>query len=311
MTMTLDECVGEVLNHLTGLDLHYVPELDRYRSITKHLNRALRLVSIEHEWSYFSAIEEVGRVSAGQEKLYIRGSRRPRIILDDSLRLVDNENNIFMWAFFLPRESLHKHRGRTGLWVSHTRNELSFSRPISERESGLRALIPVMREPREFSVPATRESVEELITPPSPLPEGAELIQLRNFHNPDIVEEWVSIPGLPPYEYDNPEQSLGKQNYTLEEVREQLLDFPHPDLIILKAAHLYAQSDPVSQPRAQTLEAQYKDVYYSLVERDTNHTDNTYVNDYHVPIQSSLRGNPYGGPHTHPHSDERNFYNYR
>lgn len=311
MTMTLDECVGEVLNHLTGLDLHYIPELDRYRSITKQLNRALRLLATEHEWSHYSAVEDMGTVSAGQESIHLRSSRRPRIITDDSVRLVDDKNNIHMWAFYLPRESLHKHRGRTGLWVAQTRNELTFSRPISSREDGLRAMVPVMRPPREFIQPATRENLEDLTTPPLPLPEGAELIQLRNFHNPDIVEEWVSIPGLPPYEFSNPEASLAQQEYTPAAIKTQVLDFPYPDLVILRAAFQYAQTDPVMQPRVQTLEGQYKDVFYNLVERDTNHTDNTYVNDYHVPIQSSLSGNPYRGPHAHPHSDERNYYNYR
>jgi len=33
--LTLDEAVAEVLGLLTGLDLTYEPELDRYRAITR------------------------------------------------------------------------------------------------------------------------------------------------------------------------------------------------------------------------------------------------------------------------------------
>lgn len=307
--MTLDDAVGEVLNHLTGLDLHYVAELDRYRAIARTLNRALRLVSTEHEWSQYSAVEDLGAVTTGQTKIHLRSTVRPRIQLDDCLRLVDQNNCIHTWAYFLPRDALHKYHARTGLWVSHTRNELELSRPIGAHENGLRAFVPIMREPRQFIIPATLESVEELITPPSPIPVGAELIQLRNFHNPEIIEEWVSIPGQPPYEYYDPETSVGRIEYTSAQIRNQLLDFTFPDLIILKAAALYAATDPVMQPRVQTLEAQYKDLYYQLVERDTSHTDDPYRNDWQLPIEGNITDNH--RYHHHPHSDERFIHNYR
>lgn len=311
LQMTLDECVGEVLNHLTGLDLHYIPELDRYRSITKHLNRALRLVATEAEWSYYSALEDLGTVHAGQESIYLRATRRPRVKLDDAARLVDQNGAIRLWAYYQPRESLHKYQGRTGLWIAHTRSEILFSRKITTGEEGFTFYLPVMREPQQFQVPATLENLEELITPPSPLPVGGELLQLRNFHNPEIVEEWVSISGQPPYRYEGPEDSLAALNYTPQQIKNQLLDAPHPDLIILKAAALYSQTDPVMQPRAQSLEAAYKELFYNLVERDTETTDNPYINTWHVPIQATIGGNPYRGSHAHPHSDERNIINYR
>lgn len=47
--MTLDEAVAEVLGQLTGLDLEYDPRLDRYRAITRQLNRATRANALEHE----------------------------------------------------------------------------------------------------------------------------------------------------------------------------------------------------------------------------------------------------------------------
>ena len=309
LSVTLDEAVGEVLNYLTGLDLHYIGELDRYRSITKQLNRALRLTATEHEWSYYSALEELGRVYKGQTSFSLRKTSRPRMQTDDALRLVDDNNAIHQWAYFLPRESLHKYQSRQGLWVSSTRNEILFSRPIIEAENNLRAFIPVMREPKQFVTPATLENIEDLTSPTeNNIPDNGELIQLRNFHNPDIIEEWVTVPGLPPYEYSDPEKSLSNLGLSQTEIRNQVLDFPHPDLIIMKAAYLYAQTDPIMQPRVQTLDAQYKDLFYALVERDTNITDDPYRNDFNVPIQGSLNGNPYLGGHPHPHSDERNWY---
>ena len=310
-SMTLDEAVGEVLNYLTGYDLHYIAELDRYRSITRTLNRALRLVSTEHEWSCYSSIEDLGELRAGQTEITHRRSRRPRIIHDDSVRLVDDENRIRLWAYILPRESLHKYQGRTGLWVASTENRLEFSRPIREIEAGLRALAPVMREPRQLVIPASYDSLDALENDGQPDPlELEKILQLRNFHNPDIVEEWVVDEGAVPYIYTSPESSLAKLELTPAQVRQQRIDHSFPDLIILKAAALYAATDPVMQPRVQTLDAQYKSLFYALTERDTNHTDDPYRNDFHVPIQGGLHADRSGRGHAHPHSDERRFFNY-
>ena len=86
-------------------------------------------------------------------------------------------------------------------------------------------------------------------------------------------------------------------------IRDQPVDFDHPDVIISRAAWLMAQTDPVMQPRAQYLEGQYKNVMYQLIERDDAVTDSPYTNEFFVPIQSGLSGD--GLPHHHPHSDER------
>lgn len=311
LRVTLDGAVGEVLNHLTGLDLHYVAELDRYRSVTRFLNRSLRLTATERDWSHYASIEELGTVHRGQTSLYLRPGRRPRLITDDSVRLVDADGRIHTWAFWLPRESLHKYQNRAGLWVASIRNEVQFSRPISQSEEGLRAMAPVMREPVEFKIPETLESVEDIQNPPDDLPSGADLVQLRNFHNPDIVEEWVFVPGLPPYQHEDPEGALKQLKLTPHQIRNQVLDFPFPDLVILRAAAMYAASDPVMQPRVQSLEAAAKDLFYSLSERDTNHTDEPYRNDWAVPIQSSLNGGMFPSTHNHPHSDERTALDYR
>lgn len=308
--MTLEEGVNEVLNYLTGLDLHYVAELDRFRSIAKTLNRALRLCATEHEWGYYSAVQDMGPVQQGQTEILLSRAKRPRIIVDDSVRFVDADNNIRMWAAFLPRESLHKYQGRTGLWAAATENKIEFSRPIQGGLIGLRALVPVMREPREMMIPASFDSAEDLETDGEEDPdELVKIVQLRNFHNPDIVEEWVIDEGAAPYIYTSPESSLDKLNLTPAQIRNQKIDAGFPDLIVLKAAYLYAGTDPVMQPRVQTLEGQYKELFYALTERDTNHTDETYLNEFTVPIQGSLHG--YSGAHAHPHSDERRHFNYR
>ena len=47
--LTLDEAVGEVLGLLTGMELAYDPQFDRYRTVTRFLNRALRQNALEHE----------------------------------------------------------------------------------------------------------------------------------------------------------------------------------------------------------------------------------------------------------------------
>lgn len=233
--LTLDDAVNEVLGLLTGLDLSYAPELDRYRAITRQLNRALRHNALELEWSHYSSTLELGSVSEGQQEISIPANSRSRIIGDDSLRLVDRDGRVIKWAYFLPRDALHKYRHRNGLWVSVVRRNILLSRPISSEEADARltAVISVMREPLMFRLP----------------------------------EQGVAVPNR---------------------VRKQIIDFPFPDVIIARAAWYYAQADPVMQPRAQTLEEGYKDLMYQLIERDTNHTDTPFQNDFNLPIQSGL-----------------------
>lgn len=256
LLMTLDDAVTEVLGALTGLDLEYQPELDRYRAITRALNRALRLNALEKEWSYYSSTYELGTVDAGTSSIYLPASLRPRMISDDAVRLNDDDGVTRMWAYFLPRDALHKYRSRGGLWCSVTLNQLDFSRPFRDIEQDLHIMLPVMREPTMFRLPAQPEDPE------------ADL---------EVVPD---------------------------EIREQPVDFAYPDLIVLRAAYLYAQTDPIMQPRVQTLEAQYKDLMYQIIERDTRNTDTPYMNEWRLPIQSSLAG-PEHVFHGHPWADER------
>ena len=257
VSKTLDEAVAEVLGLLTGMDLTYRPEYDRYRAITMQLNRALRMNALESEWAYYSSTEDVGVAHAGDREFDLRASVRIRIINDDAVRLVDDTGRTRFWAYILPRDALHKYEGRKeGLWVASTRSTLEFSRPLGLEHDGLHIHVPVMREPEQFRLP--------------PQPEDPS--------DPD--------PEVPDY------------------VREQLVDFDYPDVVIMRAAYQYAQSDPVMQPRVQTLESQYKDVMYQLIERNDRHTDSTYLNDFFLPMQGTLGGGPSLG-HSHPHSDER------
>lgn len=255
VSMTLDECVAEVLGMLTGLDLQYAPEQDRYQSVVRQLNRALRAHALETDWSYYSSTEDVGTAHTGDRAVSIRASVRPRIINDDAVRLVDSDGRPQVWAYWLPRDALHKYDDRSGLWVAHTRTLIEFSRPFGPGEDGLTIQVPVMREPKMFNLPAQPE-------------------------NPDLP--LVTVPAA---------------------IREQLLDYDYPDVVILRAAYYYAQTDPVMQPRVQTLEAQFKDLMYQLIERDEKNTDSPFLNEFTVPIQNGI--NHQGFVHRHPHADER------
>lgn len=255
VSMTLDDCVVEVLGMLSGLDLHYDPQLDRYRAVVRQLNRALRAHALEADWSFYSSTEDVGTAHAGVQEVALRSSIRPRIINDDAVRLVDADGQAVVWAYFLPRDALHKYPNRQGLWAAHTRSSLRFSRPFGLGEEGLTIQVPVMREPKMFRLPEQPED------PNLPLP---------------------TVP---------------------TSVREQLLDYDYPDVVILRAAYYYAQADPVMQPRVQTLEAQFKDLMYQLIERDEKNTDSPFLNEFFVPVQNGIVDN--GMRHPHPHSDER------
>jgi hypothetical protein len=256
VAVTLDEAVQEILSTLTGLDISYRPELDRYRAVTRHLNKALRLTALDSEWSYYSSVENVGTAVLGDTEVSLRSTLRPRIINDDAVRLVDDKGVPRVWAYFLPRDSLHKYNGRRqGLWCAHTKSTLLFSRALGYAEEGLTIQVPVMREPRMFRLPTLPEDTNE------------------------------PVPTVP------------------QDVREQILDFDYPDLVLARAAFLYAQSDPVAQPRVQTLEDQYKTMMYALVERDERNTDSAYQNDFFVPMDGDLFGQT--GHHSHPHSAER------
>lgn len=246
---TLDDAVAEVLGLLTGLDLTYEPELDRYQAITRQLNRALRSNALEKEWSWYASTENLGPVGEGQSIVTLPSRIRPRMTNDDAARLCDSLGRPHRFAYFLPRDALHKYRGRQGLWCSITNSELEFNRPLGNEEGELDLVLPVMREPTMFRLPA----------------ENAEV--------PD-------------------------------EIRQQEIDFAYPDIVVLRAAFYYAQTDPVMQPRVQTLEAQYKDLMYQIIERDDRSTDSPYQNEFFVPVQNGIGG---PGPtfHWHPHSDER------
>jgi hypothetical protein len=246
VVMTLDDAVAEVLGMLTGLDLTYEPELDRYRAITRQLNRALRANALEAEWSCYADTLAVGTVVAGSDSVQLPPDLRPRVINDDAVRLVDADGNHLVWAYFLPRDAIHKYRDRQGLWCSATKQSLLFSRPFYRSEEGLEIHLPVMREPRMFRLPASGSTV-----------------------GPSI--------------------------------RKQPIDFAYPDLPIARAAYFYSLSDPIMQPRAQTLEAGYKELMYQLIERDTSITDTPYINETILPIQNGLV--PQGFGHLHPHAN--------
>ena len=258
VTMSLEDAVQEVLSALTGLDITYKPELDRFRAVTRHLNKAMRLTALDAEWSYYSSIESVGFAHTGDTEVALRATVRPRIINDDQVRLVDRNGRPQVWAAFLDRTALHKYVGRSnGLWVAHTKSSLQFSRPIMPHENGLEIMVPVMREPRMFRLPPA------------------------------------------------PDDTAGQQPIPVpEDILQQQIDFDYPDLVIARAVFLYAQTDPIAQPRLQSLEEQFKNIMYALTERDERNTDSTYQNEWFLPIDGSLDG-PMTANHGHPHSDDR------
>lgn len=253
--MTLDDAVIEVLGLLTGMDLQYDPQLDRYASVTRQLNRALRANALEHEWSYYSDVQSIGTAVLGEREVFLSNNIRVRIMNDDAVRLVDENGDARVWAYFLPRDAMHKYPTRGGLWASVTRNTLHFSRGFNVMEQGLDIQVPVMREPIMFRLPLQPEDPEAALIAVDP------------------------------------------------EIRNQLVDFAYPDVVILRAATYYAMTDPVMQPRVQTLEAQYKDLMYQIIERDDRNTDSPYENQFMVPVQSGLYKEPL--PEGHALSDER------
>lgn len=241
VSMTLEEAVRDVLSILTGQELNYDPDMDRFRAIVKHLNRALRSMALESEWSYYHTLVRIDLTGAvGDSTFTITTDYRFRVISDDAARIIDvsdPEHEVTVaWAYFLPRDALHKYRHRNGLWCSVTRNVLTLSRPLPDAADGMVLEIPVQREPIPFEIPVDpTEDVDPLV----------------------LAQE---------------------------------LDFDFPDVVIARAAWLYAQTDPMMQPRVQTLEEQYKDMMYQLIERDTAFTDTPDQNEIIVPVQNDIYG---------------------
>ena len=249
-SLTLDEAVEEVLGLLTGLDLVYDQQLDRYRSTTRALNRALRANALEHEWSYYNDTISAGAVVEGATTATLTDVQRPRIMNDDAVRLVDEDGVVRAWAYFLPRDALHKYGHRSaGLWVASRRETLMFSRPFYSAEEGWDIQVPVMREPTMFRLPATPEETPD----------------------PAVLAQEV--------------------------------DFAYPDVIVARAPYMIALTDPVMQPRAQTLEANYKDLMYQAIERDDRMTDSPYENEFFVPVQNGIH--PESSYRPYPLADER------
>lgn len=250
LNYTLDEAVREVLLNLTGLGVQYDPSSDRYHVLAHTLNRALRAVARENEWSYFFEDSDLGLAVAGERTMELTTRQRLRIEGDDGLRLETRDGAPVEWIPVLPRDALYKYAHRRGLWVSPTRTTLFFSRPFTEGEDGLYVRGPIMREPRMFQLPEP----------------GAEIAA---------------------------------------SIRSQPLDFDNPDLVIAKAMVMYAQTDPIMQPRVPTLEEAYNDIKYPLITRDTNFTDSPYRNEWNLGIQGELGGRSGLLSHGHPHADDR------
>lgn len=101
-----------------------------------------------------------------------------------------------------------------------------------------------------------------------------------------------------------PEDDAGALIPVADAIRNQYLDFDNPDVVLRLAAYYYSMSDPVYQPRAQTLEQLWKDTYYQLNERDDRNTDSPYLNEWALPIQSDINGYGFQDMH-HPHADDR------
>lgn len=237
VSMTLEQAVTEVLVLLTGQTLQYDPDMDRFRAIASHLNRALRSNALEQNWSYYTEnleIDLTGR--AGDMEFTIVTDYRFRVVSDDAVRILNADGEPKAWAYFLPRDALHKYRNRGGLWASVTRNVLTLSRPLPDSDEAVTMVIPVMREPNPFVIPA----------------------------DPTVAMDPA--------------------------VLAQEVDFDFPDVVIARAAWLYAQTDPMMQPRVQTLEDQYKDMMYQLIERDTAYTESPELNEVIVPVQGDIYG---------------------
>lgn len=176
--MTLDDAVDEVLGLLTGLDLSYAPELDRYRAITRQLNRALRHNALENEWGFYSDWLDLGTVSAGQREVALPNKSRARIIGDDSCRLLFPDGRVARFVYFLPRDALPKYEHRRGLWAAVVRQTIWFSREITQEEQDdeLAVHVPVMREPKMFRLPEAGKKVPVTVRR-----------QLIDFPYPDVV----------------------------------------------------------------------------------------------------------------------------
>ena len=237
VSMTLEEAVLEVLHVLTGQTLQYDPDQDRFRAVASSLNRALRSNALENNWAFYSetlTIDLTGK--AGDTTFTIDADWRFRVISDDAVRIVDTDDYTLAWAYFLPRDALHKYANRGGLWCAVTRNILTLNRPLPDSADFMTMEIPVMREPAGFAIPAD---------PTEPM-------------DPATLAQEV--------------------------------DFDFPDVIIARACWLYAQADPMMQPRVQTLEDQYKNLMYQLIERDTAFTDTPDQNEIIVPVQGDIYG---------------------
>jgi hypothetical protein len=255
LQMTLDTAVVEVTSLLHGMDLTYDPTFDRFRVITRALNRALRANALEHEWSWYNGTASLGPSEVGMGAIAVPNDLRVRQTGDDAARLVNTNDQIVRWAFFLPRDALSKYQARTGLWCSLVRQTLLFSRELVVGEEGLDVQVPVMREPEMFALPDAPKD------PNDPVDEV----------DPAILA--------------------------------QLIDYNYPDVITARAAYMYSLTDPVIQPRSQTLEAAYKDLMYQAIERDDRFTDSPIQNEFFVPVQNGIY--PESSYRPHPLADER------
>ena len=113
VAMTLDDAVADVLGRLTGLDLSYVPEYDRYQAVTRQLNSALQAVALEKEWSYYSSVENIGVAHAGDQKFALR----PSVLVSSRMTRFDWWTTT-AWYVCGRRSSRVMHCTSTPMWAS-------------------------------------------------------------------------------------------------------------------------------------------------------------------------------------------------
>lgn len=184
LEMTLEEAVAEFYGSLIGQDLQFIPERDKFQIAVRMLNKALRAIAREHEWAYYASTRNLGNPVAGERSIALPSSLRPRIINDDAVRLVNpTTGNAIRWAYFQPREAIHKYPADSQLYAAVMATSLQFSRPFYESEEVLEIHVPVMREPEMFRLPEQPTDPEEpLVTVPQEI-----LDQPVDFDHPDLV----------------------------------------------------------------------------------------------------------------------------
>ncbi len=251
-------------------------------------------MNAENSMTLDEAVQEVLTSLTGQDLAYLPEHKRYQVItrmLNKGLRAVARENE---WGYYYSTENVGP--AVAGQRVVRLRSAI---RPRMTGDDAVRLVQPSSGMPVTWAHFIGRDALHKYAGRDLRVAwSNTDLEFSREFNTAeDGLEIHVPVMREPvmfrlPRQPEDPNEPLVT---VPQEIRDQLIDFDQPDLVIAKAMYFYAQTSPIMQPRVPTLEANYKEVMYAVQERDQRVTDTPFQNEWDLGISGDATEPPLRG----------------